>query len=360
MTLPAAIWSNFAARRFVGNHYPDIVVAVRCEIRRNFDDLPFPRKLPTTQRPVKYKWLEQRLSDAGLLHDSYRVAAQALTIAEADFFVERAWCDRAFMDDRDGVAYLDAGGQVAWQIGGDDWLRWCGSGRGIVFNELFQAGVAACGRIPDFVFACDERFGGLTAVLDESGGGRFVTVLHLPALLVSDRFDELTAELFGEQLELTARYRPGRPPPGGWMELRHRRSAASDAVSLVHILEAVALKLARAERAARRDILRTSRIALQDMVARGFGLLKHARIVRYDEWLELHSTLRLASELGWLRGIPAVLLDMLPDRLSEAALRVYAHNADPDWESGLLRAQLLREWLANAQLRLGDSAGERE
>ncbi len=359
MSLPSGVWEYHGNRRFKDRFYPELVLQARLIATRNLAHEQFPAKLTVAnRRSINERLVSAFLTQSDWREGSFSIVPTEITPPEATYLVERQLAEPELFQREGGSLLVSGDSRVSIQFSGNDHLRWIGTGQGVAYRRLLEEMEREFEVLSNFEFAHDTQFGFLTSDPTEVGGYRFLGILHLPGIIITDNFETLAAELAGEGLKISNLIGSMRPAPGALVVLTHRQTAVEDPLELVDKLENATMKIARRERACRRAIIQSNRNQLEDMISRAYGLLKFARNISLEEFIVLHSSLRLGLDFGWVRGITSSAIELLTERVGSAyiEMRGTAHNED---EINSARARLIHEALSNTRLLFDESDDNR-
>ena len=161
-------------------------------------------------------------------------------------------------------------------------------------------------------FAFHPEFGYLTACPTNVGTGLRASVLiHLPALVWSK---EITKVLQGlAQVGLTYRglFGEGSEALGNLFQLSNQTTLGKSEAELLDHLGHMVRQVMEYEERAREVLRRDSPVALEDKVWRAWALLRHARVLTFDETVNLLSGVRLGVGLRLLPDVPLISLNRL-------------------------------------------------
>ncbi len=202
-------------------------------------------------------------------------------------------------------------------------------------------------------FAFSHRFGHLTSDPMVCGTGLAVqTFLHIPALIHSGALTDLLCELghdvivrgLGQDNQFIAdialvenRFKLGVTEP--------------DILNSVH---KAAETLAQAEGLAKKKLLDGNDESMKDLVARAFGVLKHAHSLQIEETLTSLSLFELGKQLGWIDGGQSLEFKKCFFTSRRAHLHEVFQTQEPIAKNDLIlkRAQYLHKELGTANLTL--------
>lgn len=154
-------------------------------------------------------------------------------------------------------------------------------------------------------FAFNKRYGYLMSKIQESGAGMQASVvLHLPALLGTEKIAKIEEHLATLNLCLESLYRDEQKVAlGNLFVLSNKSSMVDSEQDILEKVQNVALNLAKREKQMRRVLYNKSPIFVENYVWRAVGLLKTARIITAAEMLTMLSYVGLGIDLGILGNI---------------------------------------------------------
>jgi protein arginine kinase len=175
-------------------------------------------------------------------------------------------------------------------------------------------------------YAFSPKFGYLTSDPSQAGTAlNIATFLHVPALIHTQRLHHVLADqkeesVIGSGLEGTL-----DDCVGDFIVLKNRYTLGVSEDEIVHALLFASTQLAAQEKAARAQL--KGNPAIQDLVLRAYGLVRHAYQLETKETLNALSLLKLGSELGWVKPVsPTLFFDCRRAHLSHLLKET---NLDP-------------------------------
>ena len=324
---------------------PEAAVAVlsQCSLARNVADLPFPGRCSEEEKGAAEERIQGVLDhlDASM-HGQYFSLA-ALDPYETRFLAERQLVTYGMMLARGarGV-YVSEDQAMCIMVNGDDHLCARVLRSGLQLREAWAQTNAmddVLSRVLDYAF--DARLGYLTANLGAVGTGLKASVLlHLPGLAFANRIAEHVEHAAAQGLTLRGLRAgglggiaiSGRQPEldivvpgvgtdqslytdldgalcgalseaaGSLYLLSNQETLGVSEEEIVFHVAHVATETVDEEKAARQAFLKDSHRGLEDQICRAHGLASSARLMEFQEGLELLSSLRLGIDTGVLRG----------------------------------------------------------
>ncbi len=166
----------------------------------------------------------------------------------------------------------------------------------------FQALTNRLQRLPEalgqhFEFAATPRNGYLTSLPNEAGEGiQLYTVLHLPALTLSNMMPQVNRAIEKLQLNIAPFYPQYGEESGNAYVVYTAPAIYGTLGEIINHLQDIMFRLAERENQVRDRLLdmhRQGDCFLADRINRSYGLLRYARALTQQEWVEAISMLRL-------------------------------------------------------------------
>ncbi len=332
----------------------DIVVRTRVRLARNIEGIPFASRQSTEDAEHIVACCTKQIMENPALKDVFTVQkSSSLSDAERVSLAERHLISPEFArSSLPRAVCLSADNGISVMVNEEDHLRLQVMGDGLCINEclacaveldqLIDAGLNADG----LHYAFDEKIGYLTHCPTNLGTGlRASVMLHLPALAGNGRLRALMNAAGNLGLVIRGYYGEGSRESGDLYQVSNRITLGYTEQELCDNLREIVAQIIQEERDARKTLLETSRLHLEDRVCRSHALLKAARLISAEEAMTLLSDERLGISLNLIPGnigtINALIDEIQPATLClNAAISANAEQRDET------RASLLRERLA--------------
>lgn len=324
----------------------DVVCSTRVRLARNLKQFPFPCKAsPEQKAEVEKKVRDALLSGNSILSSEFQfVELENLSEAEAVSLVERHLVSPEFISDRQGKAILVSEDEsVSIMVNEEDHLRIQVMREGLSLKEAAETADrldTLLGETLDFAF--DPELGYLTQCPTNLGTGmRASVMLHLPALTENGAMSRMASNFSKLGLALRGTYGEGSQITGALYQLSNQITLGLGENEAIQNLGAIANRLIETERKARKEM--GEGIVLQDKIDRAAGVLKSARMISHEEFMELISYVRLGLSIGLLQGVSSQELNALSVKVQPATLTAAAgKELDPN-QRDALRAELTRQ-----------------
>lgn len=341
----------------------DVVISSRVRIARNLAGFPFMTTAGRVDRTQILELCKRRLLGLNTA-DGQRVMWVDLHVAsndERDALVERQLVSRNHAkgklstgsggsDEPRGVAVMVPDERVSVMINEEDHLRLQSVHCGLALDACLDD----VDRLDDELekgldFAFHPRFGYLTACPTNVGTGlRLSVMLHLPGLKMTGELEKASRAAHDMGLAVRGFHGEGSDAAGEFYQVSNQTTLGkSDALLLRELNEEIVPRLVGYERHARSKLFGDRREATHDSVARALGTLRHARLLRASETMELLGLVRLGIVGGLITDVPiaevhALLLAIQPAHLQ----RISGQKLAPK-QRRAVRADLCRSRLGN-------------
>lgn len=320
----------------------DVIISTSIHIARNIKQFPFPARLSMPDKlrvNAVIKSAAQTLRDYKFNYYEMKTLSQSEVVSLA----ERHLVSPEFASSRDGRALLLTEDEaVSIMLNEEDHIRLQVMYPGFAPDEAYRT----ADKIDDELstkldFAFDERLGYLTQDPTSLGTGmKASVVLHLPALVSTSQITKLITTVSKLGLSLRGSYGEGAAAKGDMFRLSNTITLGISEKAAVENLKSIALQIAAQERAAREEIFKSP--VIEDKIFRAYGVLKYARLIDTNEFMELMSLVRLGAVKGLISmecsKIEALMIHMQPATISLAVDRPLDRI-----ERDKLRAELVRQ-----------------
>jgi ATP:guanido phosphotransferase, C-terminal catalytic domain. len=327
----------------------DVVLSSRIRLARNFEDLPFPDIISVEQSQVAIKRCKEALLDKG---SSLSPQLQFLDLKAMDDTSRQALVEKHLISPDLARNYSKGGlilkndNSVSIMINEEDHIR----------IQCFAAGLnpeAAwdiADKIDDLLeenesFAFDEELGYITACPTNVGTGLRVSVMmHLPALVKTGNINNVIENI--NKLGITVRgiYGEGTQALGDIFQISNQVTLGRSERDIIGNIRGLAMEILNAERSTIEALLKSSKLQIEDMVYRAFGLLSNARVLTSEETLRLLSDVRMGVNMGMI-DVPITVLNKLLIMTRPANLQLMCGRRLEPYERDIKRAEYVKEIL---------------
>lgn len=278
----------------------DVVVSTRIRLARNHAAFPFANRASPHQKAEIEQLIREKVAKLELPGSLSSLNVAKLNQLDRQFLVERQLISRELANSEGprSVAFDDRE-SVSLMINEEDHLRIQVMRSGLALDEAWQD----IDRVDDLLeqkidYAFSEEFGYLTACPTNVGTGmRASVMLHLPALGLTKQIEKVFRALQKINLVVRGLYGEGSRASGDFYQISNQVTLGKSESSALSEIREVNRQILDYERQARAMILRETRQAIQDRVARALGTLQSATMMTSEETMELLSIVRLGVNI---------------------------------------------------------------
>lgn len=333
----------------------EAVVSSSVCLSRNLREVPFPELLDADGKRAVAKKLHDAAfrENSAVARDFQFCDLEKLRTVEAVALAERGVLDADFVENREGRCLLVSPDESRSVLAnGEDHFLIRVRMPGLSLREAYSAADGLDTFLDDSLhFAYDEKLGYLTGNPAILGTGMLASLnLHLPALADTGAAARIAANLRPLGLSLSAVLHPH----GSVFRLANRMTLGLSEQDAVSNLCGIARQIIAQEYGARKKLIRS--ISVQDTVERSLGIFRSARLLGYEEFLDLASVVRFGAASGFEKSVRMEEIDSLAVRVQPACLALEAGMGLTENEERAMRATIVREAFS---ARAGAGEGER-
>lgn len=328
------LWANA-----VGNE-SEIVLNSRVQVVRNLEPFKF-----TTHATVKE--VEEIFEFISIHIDSIPIfPMEQFLPLERKLLVERYIASDALIKDTNGRGVgIDKGELISFVINEEDHLRIqsivAGLDIELAYKKLNKLDNEFSNLLP---YAFSPKFGYLTACLTNVGTGlRASVLLHLPALVHSGKVRKVLENLAQVGVLTRGLYGEGTRVEGNFFQVSNQMTLGRKEEEIIDGLHKTTLQLIEYEKSARDVLLKNARAQVEDKIFRAYAVMKSARLLSTDEFINLSSAVRLGVGVGILKGIKISTLNRLLLFVQPAHLQKLMGELKDPTERDIQRALYVRE-----------------
>ncbi len=270
---------------------------------------------------------------------------KTMSQSEVVSLAERHLVSPEFASSRDGRALLLTEDEsVSIMLNEEEHIRLQVMFAGFSLDEAYRVANSIDDALSEKLnFAFDKRLGYLTQDPTALGTGMKASVsLHLPGLVATAQIAKLISTISKLGLSLRGSYGEGAAAKGDLFTLSNRITLGISESAAIENLKSIALQIAAEERSAREEILKSPET--EDRIFRAYGLLKFARLLNTDEFMEIVSLVRLGSVKGLINVKTSVIEDLMI-KMQPATISLSVDRPLDKIERDKLRAQNIRTML---------------
>lgn len=274
----------------------DVILACAVDIRRNIAGMPFPSKQSpeTTVLPEAADGFEE-LSEEYM----FRTGMPGYPDMAGLLADKTMWHGKTVAP---GMTFVGLGGTMLMVNASDCFVMRVTRFDGDVMSAYSECAALENRLSKAYEFAFDENLGYLTSCLEDTGNAMHAgALLHLPALTELEKIEETRKQLEKEGFELIKLIeRDDSACAFYWIGSLKTMGKTCEEVLSETLDEVKAVE--KAELTAREQLVYDDPDDFADKVLRSLGVLKNARLLEYEEFIELYSDVRMGLTGGLLEG----------------------------------------------------------
>ena len=323
----------------------DVVLSTRIRLARNLKGLPFPARLSAEQKAEVTAKIREALPPEEKL--TY-LKMQNMTRMDALSMVERHLISPEFSRCDEGSGLLLSDDEsVSLMLCEEDHLRMQVMRPGLQLNEAYEVADRLDTALDATLhFAFDDRLGYLTQCPTNLGTGmRASLMLFLPALSERGAIRQLSNTVSKLGPTIRGWYGEGSKSEGHIYQLSNQVTLGISEQAAMENLRSIALQIIREERAEREKLAADPRY--QDAMWRALGILRYARRLTQQEFMELSAYLRVGLATGILTDVDFTTDDInaLMNDAQPATMMMMARQELEPAQRDTDRAAMVRERL---------------
>lgn len=320
----------------------DVVISTSIHLARNVVQYPFPARL-SMQDKLKVNSVIKSAAETVKDYAFNYYEMKTLSQSEVVSLAERHLVSPEFASSRDGRALLLTEDEsVSIMLNEEDHIRLQVMYAGFALDEAYRTADRIDSQLSENLdFAFDDKLGYLTQDPTALGTGmKASVVLHLPALVASSQITKLITTVSKLGLSLRGSYGEGAAAKGDLFRLSNTITLGISEKAAIENLKSIALQIAAQERVARDEIFKAP--VTEDRIFRAYGVLKYARMIDTNEFMELISLVRLGAVKGII-NMDCSLVEALMIQMQPATISLSVDRPLDKIERDKLRAQLVRQ-----------------
>jgi protein arginine kinase len=326
-----------------------IVVSSRIRLARNIKDIPFPVKASDKQLEIVLKKIEKIVKDKKDFANFKIIKIDKLSSIPRNFLIQKRLISIALasVDRLNSALIYDPEEINSIMINEEDHLRLQCMLPGFQLQKVWELINQYDNKIEEEVeYAFDELHGFLTCCPTNVGTGlRASAMLHLPALIILNRLNELLKSISNKGYAVRGFYGEGTDFQGNLFQISNQTTLGLREMEIIEKLESVVENLNNKEQEAREELMIKAKKKIEDQVMRSYGILTNARIISTSEAVNLLSNIRFGIEMGILVKIGYDTINRLMTIIQPGYLQLIKGKKMNQMERGEARADLVKELL---------------
>jgi protein arginine kinase len=300
--------SDFLAQKWLGgdDSVPNIVFSSRIRLARNLRAYPFPMVASEAQKLAVEKFVREAVSRLHFDEPIFEFPLAKMSELEKLFLLECHMISQEHaMGEGERSVLISEGARISLMINEEDHLRIQVLSLGFNlksswdFINKFDDDLM---EHLDIAFSPERGF--LTECPTNVGTGmRASAMMHLPAIVFLKKEYEIFKEIAKLGIAIRGIYGEGSQFLGQIFQVSNQVTLGVSEEDIVRNMENVIKQIVSHEYCLREQLLAENRLAIEDKVFRAWGVLQNARLLSFQEAIDLLSTIWLGCGINILSGL---------------------------------------------------------
>lgn len=326
-----------------------IVISSRIRLARNIKDIPFPVQSSEKQLEIILKQVEKIVKEKKDFVNFKIIKIDELPSMHRNFLIEKRLISISLASlNRPFSAFTYNPDEIiSIMINEEDHFRLQCMLPGFQLKKVWELINQYDNKLENEIeYAFDQKQGFLTCCPTNVGTGlRASAMLHLPALIILNRLNELLKSISNEGYAIRGFYGEGTDFQGNLFQISNQATLGLSEMEIIEKLENVVEDLINKEQEAREALMINAKKKIEDQVMRSYGILTNARIISTAEAVSLLSNIRFGIEMGILVKIGYDTINRLMTIIQPGYLQLIKGKKMNQVERGEVRADLIKELL---------------
>jgi protein arginine kinase len=325
----------------------DVVISSRIRLARNLKEYPFPIKMNQGQTKEIKECIKNIFKD----DNNYEyIELSDLTDIDLASMVEMHIISPELRNSvkQKGLIFSEKN-ISSIMINEEDHVRIQCLSSGLDMENLWEKCCRLDERIEENVeVAYSTKYGYLTSCPTNVGTGiRVSAMMHLPALVMSGYINNIL-EICGKLgIAVRGLYGENTKALGNMFQISNQLTLGQSEDEIIGNVKNIVFQIMQQERYIRSELLKNSKIKLEDRMFRAFGIFVNARILRLDEAFKLLSDIRLGIDMGILTKIDINKVNKIMFLMQPANLQKHINKPISRSEIDITRAEIIRNIIDN-------------
>lgn len=322
------------------------IISTRIRFARNLREYPFPNRLSLMQKEEIIKKVGSALSISPISEGFECKHLSDISEIERVSLVERHLVSPEFISEPEGRAvFIYSDESISIMVNEEDHIRIQVMCEGYNFEKALETADQIDSLLNEQLsFAFDSELGYLTQCPTNLGSAmRASLMVHLPALQESGTISRVANSLSKLGITIRGTYGEASKPIGAIYQISNQISLGLSEQEAINNLKDITEELLEKEKSARQALV--SHIEIQDKICRSVGILKSAKLISKDEFMQLISNIRLGISTKLITNIGIDTINALMVHIQPATIQLLAGKALSTKERDALRAKMCEEVL---------------
>lgn len=324
----------------------DVVISTRLRIARNVDKYKFPHLMNTEESSALTNEVLKAAKNSKDIYEFHRM--KDMPDMDQLVFVEEHLISPSLLQTREKSSFLLRKDRKATiMINEEDHIRI----QVLLPGSKMEEGWKVCSEIDDLLeekinYAFHEKFGYLTSCPTNVGTGlRASVMVHLPCVAMSGHLNIMMEDLRRIGLIVRGIYGEGTEGLGYLYQISNQTTLGEKEENIIKKLNRVIFQIINRERGARKYLMSTNSLKLEDKIFRSLGIIKYSRSISSKEAMLHLSNVKLGCDMGIIDDIESKDIINLMVEIQPASMQRNLEQAMKKEERDENRSIIIRKRL---------------
>lgn len=329
--------------------YSDVVMSSRIRLARNIKNFKFLNTLTDIEKKQVINQVKNALENINLGNDKNLqfIDMNKITNTEALSMAEQHLISYDMATNRNNRAVLISNDKsVSIMINEEDHIRLQIFSGGFDIYDIYSQAQKIDSLLDERLkYAFDEQLGYLTECLTNIGTGMRVSVLlHLLALDRCGAINKISSTLSKMGFTIRGSFGEGSQVKGSFYQVSNQVTLGLNESTVIENLKSIVNQIISQERATRKMLIKSD-MKFQDTVMRAYGIIKYAKIINYEEFVELASLVRVGICENLITEIDLQTINYLINNLGPTTISYNNHSDLTAYKRDVIRATIINKKL---------------
>ncbi|MBI4778557.1 protein arginine kinase [Candidatus Desantisbacteria bacterium] len=322
----------------------EIVISSRIRLARNIARLPFTCWAKDKYLKEVVTQVKSAIKDNPFLLNSKIIDMENADSLVRQFLVERHLISPEHAKGKVGAVIIGDKELVNIMVNEEDHLRIQTFSSGLQLNATWNTINQIDDKMSEKLeYAFSSEWGYLTACPTNVGTGMRASVMvHLPALSITKQIDKILRAVSQLGLAIRGLHGEGSESCGNLFQISNQVTLGRQEEEILDNVEKITQRIIHEEQSAREQLLKQSRIQVEDQVYRAMAALCAAKIISSGEVMDLLSAVRLGVGLKMI-NIPIRILNELLIAVQPAHIQILVQDPQSAVERDVVRAMVVQK-----------------
>ncbi len=327
------------------NENSDVAKSTRIRLARNLHDFKFNLTKKEEMEALENK-IKEGLYSIGYglrffklkdMDDITKMSLVEKNLISPEFVLNKNDTGSILINDEENIGIM---------IGNEDHLEIQVFSCGLDLENTLNLAIEMDQKIEEILgYAIHKKYGYLTACPNNVGTGLKASVMvHLPALSRTKNTKKVLDAINSFGINIRGVYGENTESTGDMYQISNKQTLGITEKEIIQNLMVIVEKIVKQERQARK-ILAKDDIALEDLIYRSYGILKHCRKISSEETRTLLSDIKLGTDLGILKELTDLKVQKLYLYTKPANLQKFLGEQYEALERDIKRAEVIKQIL---------------